>query len=200
MSIITRWGVDDAKRAFFERQLKFRRTLDVLVAKKGHEVMEENSLAFTMRNPVKTMEDMTKVCLERYIRPTMENNDPVIPHIVGINTTKNELTMYSYAPIYKAFAKKVDGLVDVLIMTLGNKGCNLFGYVSGARGGQYGDIAVVAAYDLGEKSTLRRSFQKRPNGKIDEFDLPLGDYMEIFSRSFDGDIWTEKSAWKDIIH
>lgn len=200
MSIIARWGVEDAQKAFFHRQLKFRRTLDVLTAQKGHAVLSDNSLAFKLRNPIKTAEDMTRICLDRIIRPTMENGDPVIPHIVGINTDKNEFTMYSYAPIYKAFAKKVDGLVDVLMFTLGNKGCNLFAYVSGARGGQYGDLAVVAVYDLRDKSTLRRAFQRRENGKVDEFTLPLQDYMTIFAASFDGDIWTEKAAWNEIVH
>jgi hypothetical protein len=200
VSIINRWGVDPAQRAFFERQIKFRRTLYTLVDEKGKNAMEENSLAFKLRNPIKTKEDFAALCLGRVISPIMEKGDPVIPQIIGINTEKNEFTMYSYAPIYKVFAKKVDGLVDVLVMTLGNKGCNLIGFVSGARGGKFGDIAVASIYDIKDRSSLRRSFRKMENGSTSEFSLPIAVYSDIFSKSFDGDIWTEQAAWKDIIH
>jgi hypothetical protein len=197
MSIIARWGVEDAQRKFFGRQIEYRKTLNLLVEKKGQEIVSRNSIAFKLRNLVKTPEDLTKLCLSRYIKPVLENDDPILPQIVGVNKEKNRCVIFSYAAIVKELDSKIAGLVDVLIRMLASNGCELVAFVSGGHSSKFGHFAAVAAYNINEKDTIKRAFRKHEDGRIDEFNLPLSIYEEIYGKSFDGDIWTEKVVWKD---
>lgn len=197
MSIINRWGVDEAQKKFFGRQIEYRKTLNLLVEKAGQEIISRNSISFKLRNLVKTPEDMTKLCLERYIKPVLEKDDPILPQVIGVDDEKNKCVIFSYAGIVKELNTKVAGLVDVLIRMLASNGCMIVAFVSGGNSPKFGHFAAVAAYHINDKVTLRRAFKKYETGVIDEFNLPISVYEEIYGKSFDGDIWTEKVVWKD---
>jgi hypothetical protein len=197
MSIINRWGVDEAQKKFFGRQIEYRKTLNLLVEKSGQEIVARNSISFKLTNLVKTPEDLTKLCLERYIRPVLEKDDPILPQVVGVNKEKNKCVIFSYASIVKDLNTKVAGLVDVLMRMLASNGCDLVAFVSGGNSPKFGHFAAVAAYNIIDKDTIRRAFKKYETGSIDEFNLPMHVYEEVYGKSFDGDIWTEKVVWKD---
>ncbi len=198
MSIINRWGNNDpAKAAFFKRQIEYRKTMNTILEEDGSKIIAENSLAFKPSTLVKSPEDLVKMIYTRVVRPVMSKGDPVLPQMVGVNVTKNECYVYFYAPILKEFNGKVSGLVDVLTALLGNKECDLTAFITGAKGGRLGHIGVAAAYDMVQKSTFRRAW-KQYDTDVSETQIPLELYEQIFSRTFDVDIWTEKEAWIDI--
>jgi hypothetical protein len=197
VSIIARWGVEEAQKKFFGRQIEYRKTLNLLVEKKGQEIVSRNSLSFKLRNQVKTPEDLTKLCLSRCIKPVLEKDDPILPQIIGVNKEKNKCVIFFYASIVKELDAKIAGLVDVLMRMLASNGCELAAFVSGGNSPKFGHFAAVAAYNLIERETIKRAFRKHEDGRIDEFNLPVSIYEEIYGKSFDGDIWTEKVAWKE---
>lgn len=198
MSIINRWGADRVQQGFFKRQIEYRKTLQKLVFGEGAKVIAENSQHFKSVNAVRSMEDLTNMVLARYIRPVLLEDGIILPQIVGINTKERQVAIISYAPVLKAFNGKVAGLVDVLMKILGDKGCSDFcAFVTGSRGGDLGNMAAVAAYDIGEKGMLTRAFARKGKSAIAEFDMPLSRFEEMFSRTFDSDIWVSDEVWKE---
>lgn len=195
MALNNRWGTDEAQATFFRRQAEFRRTMDKIIYWGGHKILAENHMGFKLASDCDNPVDMTKMVLKRAIEPTMKNGDPVTPQIIGINLRLKECHIYFYGPILKEFNGKVAGLVDVVTMMLANRQCDLVAFVSGARGGAMGDIGIVAAHNIVERSMLQRAFQYR-EGEVHEITIPAKDYEEIFSRTFDSNIWVTGEAWQ----
>lgn len=194
-----RWGTDPAQRKYFERQAQYRTTMYKLLEGGGKDVIAENMYSFKLTNLVKTLEDMTNLTLFRVIRPTLEKQQEnyLIPQIIGVNRKEQECHIISYAPILKKFNGKVAGLVDALLKILSTKGADLIGFLSGSRGGDMGALGIISAHAINEKEALRRSFAF-VNGAIVEFDMPLEQYEKVFEKTFDSDIFLDEDVWKDI--
>ena len=188
------WGTDKAQEGFFKRQAEFRRTMDRILHWGGHKVLAENHMAFKLASDCDNPADMTKMVVKRAIEPTFKSGSPVTPQIIGINKREKRCHIYFYGPILKEFNGKVAGLVDVVTMLLSNQECDLVAFVSGARGGALGDIGIVAAHNIVERVALQRAFQWRENA-IHEINIPAKDYEEIFSRTFDSNVWTCNDVW-----
>jgi hypothetical protein len=192
------WGVDPVQKKFFMRQAQYRNTMYKLLEGGGSAVIAENMYSFKLTNLVKTPEDMTNLVRLRIFKPTLENQQEnyVIPQIVGVNRKDQLCSIISYAPILKAFNGKVIGLLDALMKVLSGKGHDLIGLISGSRGGDKGALGIIAAHLINEKETLRRTFAYE-NGGLVELDMPLEQYEKVFEKTFDSDIFVDEDVWKD---
>lgn len=197
MPLFNRWGLNEFQRRFYERQTRYRNTLDRLVSGDGAKVIADNLMAFRLTNHVRNLEDFSNLVLCRVLRPLFGEGRFITPQIIGIDRGKQCCYVYFYLPIAKAFAGKVSGLVDVLTAILGQKGCDLFGFLTAGRGGPMGQIAVISAYDIRDKETLRRAFADHGGGVIAEFSMPMEAFEDVFSRTFDADIWTSDEVWEE---
>jgi hypothetical protein len=197
MAVYGRWGLSDFQRRFYERQVHYRNTLDRLMSEEGAKVISENSMALRLTNHVKNLEDLSNLVLCRVLAPLFREGRLITPQIIGIDRKGQNCYIFFYLPILKAFSGKVQGLVDVMTAILGNKGCDLIAFLTAGRGGSMGQIAVISAYDVREKETLRRAFSKQEGGVIAEFSMPLEHFEDVFCRTFDQDIWTSDEVWKE---
>jgi hypothetical protein len=195
MAFVNRWGADAVQERFFKRKAEYAKTVDrIMSSEVGKKAIIENSMRFIMINLAKTPEAMIDLARSRYILPVMREGGIIMPHIFGVNTLKKECTIYVYVGIYKAFEGKVGGLVDVLTGSLGAKGCDLMAFVTGSRGGNYGQLAAISAHDVVNKLSATRVFSFQ-DGALHEFKIPEEEFGKMFSSTFDSDIWVDKHAW-----
>lgn len=197
MPLYNRWGVNEFQRRFYERQTRYRNTLERLMAGDGSKVIADNSMAMRLTNNVKNLEDLSNLVLCRVLRPLFDEGRIITPQIIGIDRVNQNCYVYFYLPILRAFSGKVSGLVDTLTAILGQKGCDLFGFLTAGRGGPMGQIAVISAYDIKDKETLRRAFARHDGGVIAEFSMPMEAFADVFSKTFDCDIWTSDEVWRE---
>lgn len=193
----SRWGTDAVQQNFFKRQAEFRRTMDKILYWGGQRIIADNYMGFKMSSDCNNLVDLSKMIVSRAIEPTFKTGGYIIPQMIGVNKRLKECHIYFYAPILKEFNGKVAGLVDVITMLLGNKECDLMAFVTGARGGALGTIAIVAAHDVAEKAMVQRAFRwDAENSALSEVTIPAGDYEEIFSRTYDSNVWVADDIWK----
>lgn len=193
--ILSRWGVEEFQKRYFLRQSEYRRTIDKILGSGRSNVISENSLELRLKYAIKTKGVFIEMIRSRIIAPLFQEGNIVLPQIVGIDPKSRRCIIFFYAPIFKALNGKVSGLTDVLTMFLGNRGCSLIAFIAGARDGKFGTLAAVGIYDIIDKTQQLRAFLKTQYG-VQERDIPFEDYEELFSRTFDSDIWTSDETWK----
>ncbi len=194
-----RYGTDDVQKQFFRRQMQYRNTMHRFMTEHGMKVLADNMLAFTPINKIRTVEELAHMVVERVIRPTLKKRDLVLPQLIGVNRPENKIYVYLYAGILKALGSGSSGVVDSLTTILEKKGCDVYGFVAGSHDGEYGNLGVVGSRGIldDEKVSFERGLCEK-DGEIKEARMPPDRFGELFSRTFDSDIWISGEAFKSL--